>query len=67
MSRAIVITVNQSKALEMLYRNGTVTASDFDRSVLEQLVARSMAIKHHNGSFVSYSLSAFGKTVYKSL
>jgi len=67
MSRAIVMTIDQAKALKTLYDNGAVTASDFDRHHLERLVAKGWAIKHHNGDFVTYSISGAGRTIYRAL
>lgn len=67
MARAVVVTVAQAKALESLVRNGAVSASDFDRAALEQLVNRYMAIKQQNGLAVTYSISPLGRTVWNSL
>ena len=50
------LTTAQIKALETLKYNGTVSATDFDRSAFEGLVRKNLAIKHHNGNFVNYSI-----------
>lgn len=65
--KARVITVKQAAALRYLYLNECVSASDFDRHVLESLVERGYAIKHNVGYAVTYSISASGRAVYKSL
>ncbi len=67
MSRAVTLTIEQSKALETLYRNGALTASVFDRPAFEQLVGKGMAIKHRNGTSTTYSISGYGRTVYQAL
>lgn len=67
MSRAVVLTNDQAKTLMTLNANGAMSASDFDRSFLEQLVSRGMAIKHSNGTSATYSIAGYGKTILKSL
>lgn len=67
MSRAVVVTIAQAKALETLSNNGAVSASDFDRSALEQLVSKGMAVKQQNGNAVTYSINGCGKAILRAL
>lgn len=67
MARAIVISVNQANALKRLIDFGCLTATDFDRHVLESLADRGYAIKHKNGHSVTYTISGQGRAIYKSL
>lgn len=67
MTKAVVLTILQAKTLAALNANGAMTASDFDRSALEQLVSQGMAIKHQNGRSVTYSISGYGRTVLGAL
>lgn len=62
----MTINLGQVSALENLYHSGVTSASDFDRSHLEALVNKGMAIKHRLGSAVTYTISEFGKTTYLS-
>lgn len=64
MARAIVITTAQGDMLRALYHNIVMEASDLNRSALEGLWNRGMAIKNEDGT---YRISSFGRTIYKSL
>ena len=57
----------KGRVLESLFYNGAVSATDFDRSSLERLVKQGLAIKHHNGTSITYSITAKGRTIRKAL
>lgn len=67
MGRVTVITIKQVDELEDLKRSGAVSANDFNRHVLESLVERGYATKHHLGSAVTYTISAAGLRVLETL
>lgn len=65
--RANVITIKQAQELEDLHHNKCVSANDFNRHVLESLVELGYAFKHYNGRAVTYTLTAAGEAVWRSL
>lgn len=67
MTKAIVITHNQASALESLHYNKCMSAGDFDRAALEQLVSKKMATKGNNGHAVTYTITPLGEAVWKGL
>lgn len=67
MARAITITTSQASALRSLYYADVMSASDSDRSALEQLVDRGYAVKGNVGRAVTYRITPQGKAVYKAL
>lgn len=67
MSRAVVVTFAQASALESLHYNKVMSAGDFDRAPLEQLVSKGMAAKSNNGRAVTFRITPLGEMVYKAL
>jgi hypothetical protein len=67
MSRAIVITVNQAKALIALKAVGCASATDFDRNTLEQCVRHGWVTKNQNGHAVTYAINVSGLAILRSL
>jgi predicted transcriptional regulator len=66
MKKVFTLTLGQASALENLHHNKVVSASDFDRSALEQLVTKGLAVKHHNGHSVTYCINPAGEAIYRS-
>ena len=67
MKKANVINLEQKSVLEQLSHSGAISANDFNRHVLESLVRRGLAIKHHLGHAVTFTISPQGKAIYSSL
>lgn len=67
MSKAFVLTYAQASALEALHNNKVMSAGDFDRAALEQLVKKGLSAKSNNGAAVTYRITGPGETIYKSL
>jgi len=67
MARSFTLTIAQASALESLHYNKCMTAGDFDRAALEQLVNKGLAGKHNNGTRVTYTITGQGEGIYRTL
>ena len=56
----VKLTDKQRSALEVLAEAKVTSASDFDRSALEGLVRKGLAVKHSNGRQATYSVTDAG-------
>lgn len=67
MNKAFTLTISQASALESLHHNKTMSANDFDRHALEQLVTMGLARKQRVGRSATYTITILGEAIYRSL